>query len=137
MACVADHLVAAPFAVLGSIGVITEQPNVYERLKREGVSFSTVTAGKFKRTLTPTKKIEQADVLKLKEDIAQVPPPAARRPSTAPTATPTATPTTTPTTTPATTPATTPTTTPHHRNAGADPRPLQRVCAVKPTTARH
>ncbi|EOD30496.1 hypothetical protein EMIHUDRAFT_456568 [Emiliania huxleyi CCMP1516] len=57
MACVADRLVASPFAVLGSIGVITEQPNVYERLKREGISFSTITAGKYKRTLTPTKKV--------------------------------------------------------------------------------
>ena len=37
MACVADKIVAAPFAVLGSIGVITEIPNVYERLKNEGV----------------------------------------------------------------------------------------------------
>lgn len=36
MACVADKLIASPFAVLGSIGVITEQPNVYERLKKEG-----------------------------------------------------------------------------------------------------
>ena len=46
MACVADEIVAAPFAVLGSIGVITEQPNVYERLTREGISFETITAGK-------------------------------------------------------------------------------------------
>ena len=52
MACTADEILASPFAVLGSIGVITEQPNVYERLKKEGVVFSTVTAGKFKRTLT-------------------------------------------------------------------------------------
>ena len=48
----ADTILASPFAVVGSIGVITEQPNVYERLKKEGVVFSTVTAGKFKRTLT-------------------------------------------------------------------------------------
>jgi ClpP class serine protease len=33
MACVADKIIASPFAVLGSIGVISEQPNVYERLK--------------------------------------------------------------------------------------------------------
>lgn len=72
MACVADKLVASPFAVLGSIGVITEQPNVYERLKREGVSFSTITAGKFKRTLTPTKKVDPADEKKLKQDIEQI-----------------------------------------------------------------
>lgn len=38
MACVADRIVAAPFAVLGSIGVITEIPNVYERLTKEGIS---------------------------------------------------------------------------------------------------
>ena len=50
----------------------TAQPNVYERLKREGVAFSTITAGKFKRTLTPTKKIDPADEKKLKEDIEQI-----------------------------------------------------------------
>jgi len=72
MACVADELLCAPFAVIGSIGVITEQPNVYERLSKEGVSFSTVTAGKFKRTLTPTKKLDAADLAKLKEDIEQI-----------------------------------------------------------------
>ena len=72
MACVADKIVAAPFAVLGSIGVITEIPNVYERLKKEGVQFSTVTAGKYKRTLTPTKQLDEADVRKTKEDIEGV-----------------------------------------------------------------
>ena len=72
MACVADRIVASPFAVLGSIGVITEQPNVYERLKKEGVEFSTVTAGKYKRRLTPTKKIDPKDVEKTKEEIEEV-----------------------------------------------------------------
>ena len=72
MACTADRLVASPFAVLGSIGVITDIPNVYERLKREGISFQTVTAGKFKRTLTPTKKVEKEDVEKTKSDLAAV-----------------------------------------------------------------
>jgi len=72
MACVADYIVASPFAVLGSIGVLTEIPNVYERLKKEGVKFSTITAGKYKRTLTPTKKVEAADVQKQQEDIEQV-----------------------------------------------------------------
>jgi len=37
MACVADKIVASPFAVLGSIGVISEIPNAYERLKQEGM----------------------------------------------------------------------------------------------------
>ena len=63
---------ASPFAVLGSIGVISEIPNVYERLKKEGIEFQTVTAGKFKRTLTPTKKVDPLDLEKSKKDIEQV-----------------------------------------------------------------
>ena len=58
--------------MLGSIGVITEIPNVYERLKKEGVQFSTVTAGKYKRTLTPTKQLDEADLNKTKADIEEV-----------------------------------------------------------------
>ena len=69
MCCVADKIVASPFAVLGSIGVISDMPNVYERLKREGVEFQTVTAGKFKRTLTPTKKPTKEDLEKNKQDL--------------------------------------------------------------------
>ena len=72
MACTGDKIVASPFAVLGSIGVISDQPNVYERLKREGIEFSTVTAGKFKRTLTPTKKPTKEDFDKSKEDVEQI-----------------------------------------------------------------
>merc|ERR1719201_1280751 len=67
-----DKIVASPFAVLGSIGVISDQPNVYERLKREGIEFSTVTAGKYKRTLTPTKKPTKEDFDKSKEDVEQI-----------------------------------------------------------------
>ena len=72
MCCVADRIVASPFAVLGSIGVLTEIPNVYDRLKKEGIEFQTVTAGKYKRTLTPTKKVTQADFDKTKEDIEEI-----------------------------------------------------------------
>ena len=72
MACAADRIVASPFAAIGSIGVISETPNAYERLAREGIQFSTVTAGEFKRTLTPTKKIDKKDVEKAEEDIAKI-----------------------------------------------------------------
>merc|ERR1712224_742977 len=72
MSCVADRIVASPFAVIGSIGVISEVPNVYERLKEEGIQFQTVTAGEFKRTLTPTKKITKEDIAKSEEDIAEI-----------------------------------------------------------------
>jgi len=72
MCCVADRIVASPFAVLGSIGVISDIPNVYDRLKKEGIEFQTVTAGKYKRTLTPTKKPTKEDFDKSKKDIEQV-----------------------------------------------------------------
>ena len=72
MCCVADHIVASPFAVLGSIGVISDIPNVYERLKQEGIEFQTVTAGKFKRTLTPTKKVTKEDFAKTKQDVEEI-----------------------------------------------------------------
>jgi len=72
MCCVADHIVASPFAVLGSIGVISDIPNVYERLKQEGIEFQTVTAGKYKRTITPTKKVTKEDLKKSKEDVEDI-----------------------------------------------------------------
>eukprot|EP00747_Dinoflagellata_sp_TGD_P166178 gnl/TRDRNA2_/TRDRNA2_188561_c0_seq1.p1 gnl/TRDRNA2_/TRDRNA2_188561_c0~~gnl/TRDRNA2_/TRDRNA2_188561_c0_seq1.p1 ORF type:complete len:768 (-),score=147.43 gnl/TRDRNA2_/TRDRNA2_188561_c0_seq1:230-2347(-) len=72
MACVADHLVASPMAVLGSIGVISELPNVYERLNKEGIEFLTVTAGEYKRTLTPFKKKTREDEEKAKEDVGMI-----------------------------------------------------------------
>jgi len=72
MCCVADKVIASPFAVLGSIGVISDLPNVYERLKKEGIEFQTVTAGKYKRTLTPTKKVTREDLEKSKEDIEKI-----------------------------------------------------------------
>jgi serine protease SohB len=52
MACVADRLMAAPFAVIGSIGVVAQLPNFHRLLKRNDVDFEQITAGEFKRTLT-------------------------------------------------------------------------------------
>lgn len=52
MACVADKLVAAPFAVLGSIGVVAQIPNFHRLLKKFDIDFEMLTAGKYKRTLT-------------------------------------------------------------------------------------
>jgi serine protease SohB len=72
MCCTADRIVASPFAVLGSIGVISEVPNAYERLQREGIEFQTITAGKFKRTITPTKKVTKEDIKKSTEDINEI-----------------------------------------------------------------
>ena len=52
MACVADRLIAAPFAVLGSIGVVAQIPNFHRLLKEHNIDFELLTAGKYKRTLT-------------------------------------------------------------------------------------
>jgi len=51
MACVADKFIIAPFAITGSIGVVTEYPNVNKVLKRNDVEYNLVTAGKCKRTM--------------------------------------------------------------------------------------
>ena len=52
MACVANRIIAAPFAVIGSIGVLAELPNFHRLLERNGVDFELHTAGEHKRTLT-------------------------------------------------------------------------------------
>lgn len=52
MACVADRIVAAPFAVIGSIGVVAGFPNFNRWLDRHDIDFELLTAGKHKRTLT-------------------------------------------------------------------------------------
>jgi serine protease SohB len=52
MASVADRILAAPFAVIGSIGVLAELPNFHRLLQRSGVDFELHTAGEYKRTLT-------------------------------------------------------------------------------------
>lgn len=52
MACLADKLIAAPFAVIGSIGVVGAVPNVHEWLKRHDINYEQYTAGQHKRTLT-------------------------------------------------------------------------------------
>lgn len=52
MACVADRIIAAPFSVIGSIGVIAQIPNFHRLLKKHDIDFELLTAGEFKRTLT-------------------------------------------------------------------------------------
>jgi len=52
MACVADKILAAPFAVMGSIGVVAQLPNFHRLLKKHDIDYETLTAGEYKRTLT-------------------------------------------------------------------------------------
>jgi serine protease SohB len=52
MACVADKIVAAPFSIIGSIGVVAQIPNFNRFLKSKEIDIELHTAGQFKRTLT-------------------------------------------------------------------------------------
>ena len=52
MACVANQIVAAPFAVLGSIGVLAQLPNFHRLLQKNNIDFELFTAGEYKRTVT-------------------------------------------------------------------------------------
>lgn len=52
MACIASKIIAAPFALLGSIGVIAQIPNFHRLLKKNDIDVDVLTAGEYKRTLT-------------------------------------------------------------------------------------
>ena len=52
MACLGNHLVAAPFALIGSIGVMAQVPNFSKILKKNDIDYELFTAGEFKRTVT-------------------------------------------------------------------------------------
>ena len=70
MACCADHLVAAPFAVIGSIGVVAQVPNVHRLLKKHDVDVEILTAGEHKRTLTMLGENTPEGRRKFLEDLA-------------------------------------------------------------------
>jgi serine protease SohB len=72
MACVGDHVIAAPFAVVGSIGVIAQLPNFHRLLEEKGVDYEQLTAGRFKRTLTMFGKNTEEGRAKLQQEIEEV-----------------------------------------------------------------
>jgi len=72
MACVADRIVAAPFAIVGSIGVLAQLPNFHRWLEARGVDFEQVTAGRFKRTLTVFGENTEEGRQKLRSELEDV-----------------------------------------------------------------
>jgi serine protease SohB len=72
MACVADHVLAAPFAIIGSVGVIAQLPNFHRLLEEHGVDFEQLTAGRYKRTLTLFGKNTDEGREKLRQEIEDV-----------------------------------------------------------------
>ncbi len=71
MACVAEHIIAAPFAILGSIGVLAQIPNFNKLLKKHNIDFEQIAAGKYKRTLTMFGENTDEDRDKLKEELEE------------------------------------------------------------------
>jgi len=69
MACLADRLVAAPFAMIGSIGVLVQVPNFYRVLKKHDVDYEMISAGEYKRTLTTFGEITKKGKEKVQEDV--------------------------------------------------------------------
>jgi serine protease SohB len=72
MACVATRIVAAPFAILGSIGVIAQLPNFNRMLDGHGIDWEQITAGEYKRNVTMFGKNTDADRAKLKAELEDV-----------------------------------------------------------------
>ncbi|MEN2751014.1 protease SohB [Psychrobacter sp. FBL11] len=71
MACVADNIVAAPFAVIGSIGVVSQLPNFHKWLKNHDVDYEMFTAGDYKRTVTVFGENDAEDRAKYQEELEQ------------------------------------------------------------------
>jgi len=72
MACVADKILAAPFAIIGSIGVIVQLPNFHRFLKEKNIDFEQITAGNFKRTLTVFGENTESGREKLHHEIEEI-----------------------------------------------------------------
>ncbi len=69
MACVANTIVSAPFAIIGSIGVLAQLPNFNRFLKKHNIDFEQISAGKHKRSITLFGENTKQDREKLKEEL--------------------------------------------------------------------
>lgn len=69
MACIANQLLAAPFAIIGSIGVVAQIPNIHRLLKKNDIDIELMTAGEYKRTLTMLGENTEAGREKFQHDL--------------------------------------------------------------------
>ena len=72
MACVGNRIIAAPFSIIGSIGVIAQIPNFHKVLKKHDVDFDQFTAGEFKRTVTMFGENTEEAKAKFREEIEDI-----------------------------------------------------------------
>lgn len=72
MACVANHILAAPFSIIGSIGVVAQFPNFNRWLKKNDIDLELLTAGEYKRTLTLFGENTPEGRKKFQEDLEKI-----------------------------------------------------------------
>ncbi|MGM9451830.1 protease SohB [Legionella bozemanae] len=72
MACVANQIIAAPFAIIGSIGVVAQIPNFHRWLKKHDIDVELLTAGEYKRTLTLLGENTEKGRKKAQEDLEKI-----------------------------------------------------------------
>ena len=72
MACVANKIIASPFAIIGSIGVLAQVPNFNKLLKDKGINFEQHSAGNYKRTVTMFGENTDKDREKLNEQLEEI-----------------------------------------------------------------
>ena len=72
MACVANRIIAAPFAIIGSIGVVAQLPNFHRWLKKNDIDMELLTAGEYKRTLTLFAENTDKGRKKFQEDLEKI-----------------------------------------------------------------
>ena len=72
MACFANKIIASPFAIIGSIGVLAQVPNFNKLLKDKGINFEQHTAGNYKRTVTMFGENTDKDREKLNEQLEEI-----------------------------------------------------------------
>ncbi|WPC07155.1 protease SohB [Pseudomonas sp. MBLB4123] len=72
MACIGEKILSAPFAILGSIGVVAQLPNVHRLLKKHNIDFEVLTAGEYKRTLTVFGENTEKGREKFQEDLETI-----------------------------------------------------------------
>jgi serine protease SohB len=72
MACVANKILAAPYSIIGSIGVVAQLPNFHRLLKRNDIDFEQITAGEYKRTISMFGENTEKGRQKVQQDVNNI-----------------------------------------------------------------
>ena len=72
MAVIANRIIASPFAIIGSIGVLTETVNFHELLEKKGIKYEQITSGQYKKTVSMFAKNTEEGRKKMQESLLQI-----------------------------------------------------------------